>query len=61
MKSKWKVSSNYINDKKMFIVFRIKNIHEVDHNGNREYYGEYMDNRAEAETIAVELNKEENK
>ena len=55
------MSSNYINDKKMFIVFRIKNIHEVDHNGNREYYGEYMDNRAEAETIAVELNKEENK
>jgi len=58
MKGKWKVSSNPIGDKTMYIVCRIKNTSEVEHSGNREYYGDYIENRFEAALVAGKLNKE---
>jgi len=58
MKSEWKVSSNLIGDKKMYIAFRIRNTSEVDHSGNREYSGNYTEDRQEAAAIADRLNAE---
>ena len=44
-----------------YIVARVRNIQEVVHSGNLEYRGGYMDNKAECERIADELNcKEDN-
>lgn len=59
MKSEWKVSSNSVGGVKMYIVYRIKNTSEVDHSGNREYYGNYTEDRSEATSVADKLNAEE--
>ncbi len=37
MKSIWKVSTQWVNGRKMFQVYRILNVSEFDHAGNREY------------------------
>jgi len=58
MKSPWKVTSNPIGDKTMYQVFRIRDTSAVDHSGNREYYGAYMQSKDEAKALADELNKE---
>ena len=57
MKSKWKVTSNYIGDVKMYGVYRNLNTTAVDHSGNREYHGGYMESKEEAEKIVEMLNK----
>lgn len=57
MKSEWRVSSNIINDEKKYIVYRIKDIHKVDHSGNREYAGEYVSDKNTALELADSLNK----
>lgn len=59
MKSKWKVTSNPIGDKTLYGVFRTINTDEVDHSGNREPYGGYLESRQEAMDIAERLNREE--
>lgn len=59
MKSEWKVTSNSINSKKMYAVYRIIDTSAVDHSGNREYATEYLDDRETAENIAKELNAKE--
>jgi len=61
MKSEWRVTSNTINGKKMYAVYRLRDINAVDHSGNREFAGSYIDNRAAAEVITKELNKQEEK
>ena len=61
MKSEWRVTSNTINGKKMYAVYRLRDINAVDHSGNREFAGSYIDNMAAAEVIAKELNKQEEK
>lgn len=58
MKSEWKVSSNSINGKKLYIVYRIRNTSEVDHSGNRETRGDYTESREEAAALADKLNRE---
>lgn len=58
MKSEWKVTSNNINGKKMYAVYRLRDTTAVDHSGNREMATDYMDDRAEAVVIAEKLNKE---
>ena len=60
MKSEWKTTSNYIG-KTIYSVFRIKNINEVVHAGNVEYYDEnlWFDTREEAEALAKSLNEQE--
>lgn len=59
MKSKWKVTSNYIGGQTMYGVYRIRDTGEVDHSGNREHYGGYLESREEAAVIAEELNTKE--
>lgn len=57
MKGKWKVSSNYVGDEKVFQVYRIRNTDEVDHSGNREYYGGIHTDKEKAALMAEKLNK----
>ena len=61
MKSDWKVTSNIINDKKMYAVYRLRDVNEVDHSGNREFAGGYIGSRTTAQTVVNLLNIEEAK
>ena len=58
MKSKWKVTSNIIDGKKKYGVYRIKDESQPDHSGNREIYGIYHEERVTAEVLANMLNLE---
>lgn len=58
MKSNWKVTTNMINDKKVYGVYRTLDVNDVDHSGNREVHGEYTDNREKAVALAERLNRE---
>jgi len=55
----WRVSMNFFGGDKWYTVYRIRDLDQIDHNGNREYHGEYMLDRDEALAIAERLNKEE--
>lgn len=57
MKSEWRVTSNRINDEKMYAVYRLRDMNVVDHSGNREYAGDYIRTRETAAIVAEELNK----
>ena len=57
MKSEWRVTSNYIGGQTMYGVYRLRNINEIDHSGNREYAGGYSNDRQVAVKLAAELNK----
>lgn len=59
MKSKWMVTSQYIGDEPQYAVYRLCNINEIDHSGNREYYGGYTPDEKAAEALAERLNNEE--
>lgn len=59
MHGKWKVSSQFIGDERVFRVYRLKDIGKVDHSGNREYAGEVIYNQDAAYVIAEELNRKE--
>lgn len=56
MPSKWKVTSNIIDGKKMYGVYRLKDESKPDHSGNREVYGIYHKERETAEVMANMLN-----
>jgi hypothetical protein len=62
MKSAWKVTSNVIEDKKYFSVYRLIDADAVDHSGNREYTSDYFGGRKErltreeAQALANKLN-----
>ena len=58
MSSEWRVTSNFIEEQKMYQVYRLRDTAEVDHSGNREYHGDYVKNRDEAVAEAAALNKE---
>ena len=59
MKSEWKISSMYLGGKKVYQVYRIKDMRIVDHSGNREYAGGLTDDEAEAMALAEQLNREQ--
>lgn len=59
MKSEWKITSNSINRKKVYAVYRKIDVSAVDHSGNREMATEYFNDRETAENIAKELNAKE--
>ena len=61
MAGEWKVTSQYIGDKKMFAVYRLRNVDDVDHSGNREYAGGWSENREAMQVVADNLNREEDK
>lgn len=56
---KWKVTSQMLGDIRKYAIVRVINLDETEHNGNREYseHG-YMEDKAEAEAIAAQLNGE---
>jgi len=55
--SEWRITSNYIGSDKMYAVYRLRNINEVDHSGNREFSGGWTANKQVAIDLAAELNK----
>lgn len=59
MKSKWRVACNPIGNENLYIVYRLKDVNEVNHSGNHEYATDYMTSKQEAQAIADELNSEE--
>ncbi|MBQ7757032.1 MAG: hypothetical protein IJ031_05970 [Oscillospiraceae bacterium] len=59
MKSKWKVSSQYIDGKRFFQVFRLIDEKALHHSGNRECRGGLFESKDEAREYAEKLNKEE--
>lgn len=56
---KWKVSSNVIYGKKYFRPYRLIDENAVDHSGNREYAGRYVERREDAQLLADCLNRED--
>ena len=58
MHGKWEVTTNYVNDKKLYSVYRLRDVKAVDHSGNRELaiVGHTIKNEQEAEAIAAKLN-----
>lgn len=56
MMSEWKVSYNPMGG---YIAYRIRNTNEVDHSGNREYFGDYSNDKEVVEKNVEQLNKGE--
>lgn len=56
--SDWKISSNMVEDIKIYSVYKIIDEKEVDHSGNREYAGFYY-NREDALREIEKRNKKE--
>lgn len=48
----------YLGGKKVYQVYRIKDMTRVDHSGNREYAGGLLHDEREAMALAQKLNKE---
>lgn len=59
MPGKWKVTANYINDRMIYAVYRLRDTSEIDHSGNREYGSGWFSDSEEAQKIADKLNEEE--
>ncbi|EHG21756.1 hypothetical protein HMPREF9334_00459 [Selenomonas infelix ATCC 43532] len=59
MKSEWKISSMYLGGKKVYQVYRIKDMRVVDHSGNREYAGRWYKDKADAQAVVDEMNAKE--
>lgn len=59
MKSEWRISSMYLGSKKVYQVYRIKDMRKVDHSGNREYAGGLLHDEREAMKLAAKMNEEE--
>lgn len=60
MKSKWDVTCNVIDGKRLYGVYRCLNVDEVDHSGNREMYGGFDYHfRDTAQDLAEFLNRRE--
>ena len=59
MKSEWKIRSQYLGGKKIYQVYRLKDMDEDDQIGNRTYAGAWKRDKAEAVELAAKLNKEE--
>lgn len=56
IKSEWRITSMRILDEKMYNVYRLKDINEIDHSGNREYASDkYFRSREKAEKLLDSL------
>ncbi len=53
---KWKVTSNSVDGEKIYATYRLRDVSEVDHSGNREYAGGWTTNREAAQVLADQLN-----
>jgi hypothetical protein len=54
----WQIFSNWIGDKKMWQIARIKDPSKVLHSGNMESTGKWFDSREEAQAALAEMTKE---
>lgn len=52
MTGQWSVTHNPMGG---YRVYRLRDVMQVDHSGNREYYGGYTDDKEKAERIAHKL------
>ena len=61
MKSEWRVTSQCFigSEKRVYQVYRLRDIHTIDHSGNREHKLQTFYERSEAEKLAAQLNAEE--
>ena len=57
MKSKWKVSSQYIGGEKMYIALRVLDVSQPQHGGNVETKGKYNTNRDSVQNLVDRLNR----
>lgn len=57
--SEWRISTNVVAGRKFYQVYRIKDLSEPDHSGNRETRGGLYESRRDAEALARRLNSEE--
>ena len=57
--SEWKISTNIVAGKKFYQVYRIIDVSEVDHSGNRETRGGLYESLRDAQKLARRLNTEE--
>ena len=55
----WKVQCNPIGGRYLYIPYRVKDTSYVIHSGNIEHYGEYTQDKDEAQAICDRLNSEE--
>ena len=58
-KSKWKVQSNTIGGKYLYIAYRVIDMSKPVHSGNIEHHGEYTENKEEVQKLVDELNAKE--
>lgn len=59
VKGEWQVSSQYIGGLKVYQVYRLRDVAEIDHAGNREYKNTIYTSREKAELAAQMLNGQE--
>ena len=59
MKGLWKIESNLIGAQKMYRIYRLLDTAKVDHSGNREYAGEYVEDRKTLEIVVEQMNQKE--
>ncbi|MBR0575715.1 hypothetical protein KCG48_05085 [Proteiniclasticum sp. BAD-10] len=59
MKSEWKVTSQMIGDAKMYAAYRLRDKDKPDHSGNREYAGQYVEDREVLAAAVKALNEME--
>lgn len=59
MKSNWRVTSNVINGQKLYGVYRLLDMDEIDHSGNREHLDVWVADRRIAEALAERYNARE--
>lgn len=57
MKSKWKVSSQYIGGEKMYIALRVLDLSQPQHGGNVETKGNYSVDRDSVQDLVDQLNR----
>ncbi|MFC2368188.1 MAG: hypothetical protein ACFNLY_01605 [Selenomonas noxia] len=57
--SEWMISSQWLGGKKVYQVYRIKDMRKVDHSGNREYAGGLLYDEREAMKLSAKMNEEE--
>lgn len=56
--SEWRVTANPVAGRMFYGVYRLRNVDDIDHSGNRETYGGYWETREEAAALADRLNEE---
>lgn len=62
MKSEWRVTTNHIATDEgrvpMYGIYRLRDVNEVDHSGNREELGRWFEDKELAEDVCRIMNEE---